>query len=122
MAISQGEGRNVTTGNLGGHQYSSRIELLPFGEFTNNGDYSDGDLDREVTPKLSLASTYDFNNNAVKTRSNQGSYMYNDVGFYETNIKTLFVDAVFKYKGLSFMGEYVDRTASNPFAKILMEL
>lgn len=117
LAISQGEGRNVTTGNLGGHQYSSRIELLPFGEFTNNGDYSGGDLDREITPKLSLASTYDFNNNAVKTRSNQGSYMYNDVGFYETNIKTLFVDAVFKYKGLSFMGEYVDRTASNPFAK-----
>ena len=39
-------------------------------------------------PKLALASTYDFNNNAVRTRSNQGSYMANDLGFFETNIKT----------------------------------
>lgn len=117
FAISQGEGRNITTGNLGGHQYTTRLEFLPFGEFTSDGDYSGGDLKREITPKLSIASTYDFNNNAVKTRSNQGSYMVNDIGFFETNIKTLFVDAMFKYKGFSFMGEYADRTSSNPIAK-----
>ena len=116
LAMSQGEGRNVTTGNLGGHQYTARLEFLPFGEFSDHGDYSGGDLEREVSPKLLVASTYDFNNNAVKTRSNQGSYMFNDVGFYETNIKTLFVDAMFKYKGFSFMGEFADRTASNAIA------
>ena len=33
FAISQGEGRNITKGNLGGHQYTSRIEVLPFGKF-----------------------------------------------------------------------------------------
>ena len=64
-----------------------------------------------------LSSTYDFNNNAVMNRGNQGSHMVNDLGFYETNIKTLFVDAVFKYKGFSFMGEYADRTAADPYAK-----
>ena len=117
LALSQGEGRNVTTGNLGGHQYTARVELLPFGEFDSDGDYSGSDLKREVTPKLSLASTYDFNNNAVKTKSNQGSYMFNDIGFYETNIKTLFVDAMFKYNGFSFMGEYADRVAANAIAK-----
>lgn len=117
LAMSQGEGRNITTGNLGGHEYTARVELLPFGEFTSDGDYSGGDLKREQTPKLSVASTYDFNNNAVKNRSNQGSYMANDLGFYETNIKTLFIDAMFKYNGFSFMGEYADRTAADPFAK-----
>lgn len=117
VAVSQGEGRNITTGNLGGHEYTARLELLPFGEFTSNGDYSGGDLKREQKPKLMLASTYDFNNNAVKNRSNQGSYMENDLGFYETNISTLFVDAMFKYKGFSFMGEYANRTAADPFAK-----
>ncbi len=117
LAISQGEGRNVTTGNLGGHQYTARIELLPFGEFSSNGEYSGGDLKRETSPKLMLASTYDFNNNAVKDRGNQGSYMINDLGFYETNIKTFFVDAMFKYNGFSFMGEYVDRAAVDPYAK-----
>jgi phosphate-selective porin OprO/OprP len=117
LAFSQGEGRNITTGNLGGHEYTARVELLPFGEFTSDGDYSGGDLKREKTPKLSVASTYDFNNNAVKNRSNQGAYMFNDLGFYETNIKTLFVDAMFKYNGFSFMGEYADRTAGDAFAK-----
>ncbi|MFT5754050.1 MAG: phosphate-selective porin OprO/OprP [Flavobacterium sp.] len=117
LALSQGEGRNITTGNLGGHEYTARVELLPFGEFTSDGDYSGGDLKREKTPKLSVASTYDFNNNAVKNRSNQGAYMFNDLGFYETNIKTLFVDAMFKYNGFSFMGEYADRTAGDAFAK-----
>jgi len=117
LALSQGEGRNITTGNLGGHEYTARVELLPFGEFTSDGDYSGGDLKREKTPKLSVASTYDFNNNAVKNRSNQGSYMTNDIGFYETNIKTLFVDAMFKYNGFSVMAEYADRTAGDAFAK-----
>ncbi|MGX1928277.1 porin [Flagellimonas sp. 2504JD4-2] len=116
LAISQGEGRNVTSGNLGGHQYTARIELLPFGKFISKGDYKGVDLKREKTPKLMLAATYDTNQNAVKTRSNLGDYMANDVGFYETTINTTFVDAMFKYQGLSFMGEYAHRDAHNPVA------
>ncbi|GFZ90938.1 hypothetical protein GCM10011531_23280 [Aquaticitalea lipolytica] len=117
FAISQGEGRNITTGNLGGHQYTSRLEILPFGEFASDGDYSGSDLKREKTPKLAIGATYDFNNNAVKNRSNQGSYMTNDVGFYETNISTVFVDAMFKYDGFSLMAEYSNRDAKDPYAK-----
>ncbi|WP_158846857.1 porin [Algibacter sp. L1A34] len=116
FSLAQGEGRNVTTGNLGGHQYTGRLELLPFGNFTSKGDYKGADLKREQTPKLALGISYDYNNNAVKTRSNQGSYMETDTGFFETNISTLFIDAMFKYKGFSFMTEYADRTADNPFA------
>lgn len=117
FSLAQGEGRNITTGNLGGYQYTGRIELFPFGDFIGKGDYKGSDLKREKIPKLSLALNYDHNNNAVKTRSNQGSYMLTDTGFYETNINTLFIDAMFKYKGFSFMAEYADRTADDPFAK-----
>jgi hypothetical protein len=117
FALSQGEGRNVTTGNLGGHQYTSRIELLPMGNFTSKGDYSGSDLKREPTPKLAVGITYDHNNNAVRTRSNMGSYMETDNGFYETNINTLFIDAMFKYNGFSLMAEYADRDAKDPIAK-----
>ncbi|MEL0651557.1 porin [Algibacter sp. TI.3.09] len=116
FSLAQGEGRNVTTGNLGGHQYTGRLELLPFGNFAGGGDYKGADLKREITPKLALGVSYDYNNNAVKTRSNQGSYMEIDTGFFETNISTLFIDAFFKYRGFSFMAEYADRTADNPFA------
>ncbi|WP_222982921.1 porin [Flagellimonas meishanensis] len=116
LAFSQGEGRNITEGNLGGHQYTGRLELLPFGKFKNKGDYSGSDLAREPKPKLMLAATYDINADAVKTRSNLGSYMFNDTGFYETDINTLFVDLMFKYNGFSLMGEYAKRDADAPIA------
>ncbi len=116
VAVSQGEGRNITGGNLGGHQYTTRLELLPFGKFVGK-EYSGSDQKREPKPKLMLAATYDINRDAVKTRSNQGSYMVNDIGFYETNINTFFLDAMFKYKGFSLMGEYAHRDAGDPVAK-----
>ena len=111
FSISQGEGRNITFGNLGGHQFTGRLEFLPLGEFKSKGDYSGSDLKREEKPKLAIGVTYDHNNNAVKNRSNQGSYMETENGFYETNINTLFVDAMFKYNGFSLMAEYADRSA-----------
>jgi len=112
LAISQGEGRNVTEGNLGGLQYTGRLEFLPFGKFASKGDYSQSDLKREPTPKLMTGVTYDFNQDAVKTRSNLGSYMFREDGsLYMTDITTLFIDAMFKYNGFSFMGEYAMRDA-----------
>lgn len=117
FSIAQGEGRNITTGNLGGHQYTGRLEILPFGNFSSSGDYSGADLKRENSPKLAIGATYDHNNNAVKNRSNQGSYMFTTEGFYQTNINTVFIDAMFKYNGFSFMAEYADRDAKDPIAK-----
>jgi hypothetical protein len=117
FSIAQGEGRNITKGNLGGHQYTTRLELFPFGDFAGKGDYKGSDLKFEQTQKLSLGFAYDFNHNASKTRSNQGSYMTNDTGFYSTNISTVFIDAMYKYKGFSLMAEYASRDAEDPFAK-----
>lgn len=116
LAVSQGEGRNVTTGNLGGHQYTGRLELLPFGEFSGKGDYKGAALGRQETPKLMVAATYDMNKDAVRVRSNMGSYMATDYGFHQTDINTFFADMMFKYKGFSFMGEYANRDADNPIA------
>lgn len=117
FAISQGEGRNITKGNLGGHQYTSRIEVLPFGNFKSKGDYKGADLDREQKPKLLVGFVYDINNDAVKTRSNMGSYLETNEGFYQTDINTLFFDTHFKYKGFSLMAEYADRDANEPVAR-----
>jgi len=115
IAVSQGEGRNVTEGNEGGLQYTGRLEFLPFGKFASKGDYTQGDLKREPSPKLLVGLSYDYNNNAVRTRSNLGSYMFlEDGSLYETNITTFFADAMFKYKGFAFMGEYANRDAETP--------
>jgi hypothetical protein len=117
FAISQGEGRNITVGNVGGLQYTARFEALPLGEFKKKGDYMGSSTVRESSPKLMLAYTFDHNSNAVKTRSNMGSYMYlTDGGLYETDITTHFVDLAFKFQGLSIMSEWSSRSAENPIA------
>ena len=117
FAISQGEGRNVTEGNEGGLQYTGRLEFLPFGTFKSKGDYSQSDLKREETSKLMVGFTYNFNENAVRERGFAGDYMIrNDKTIFETNQTTIFIDAMYKYNGVSFMGEYAKRTADSVIA------
>ena len=112
FSISQGEGRNITEGNIGGLQYTSRLELLPFGEFSSKGDYSQGDLKREKSIKAMFGFTYDINENAVKSRSNMGSYLIQSSGgLFETDITTIFLDGVVKYNGFALTGEYANRDA-----------
>ncbi|NNL83631.1 MAG: porin, partial [Winogradskyella sp.] len=117
FSISQGEGRNVTEGNEGGLQYTARVELLPFGSFKSKGDYSQSDLKREESPKLMVGFTYNFNENAVRERGFAGDYMIRtDGSIYGTDQTTIFADAMFKYSGFSFMGEYAKRTADDEVA------
>ncbi|WP_179009165.1 porin [Winogradskyella forsetii] len=117
FSLSQGEGRNVTEGNEGGLQYTARLEFLPFGEFQSNGDYSQSDLKREEKPKLMLGFTYNYNQDAVRERGFAGDYMTRtDETLYETDQTTIFADAMFKYRGFSFMGEYAKRTADDEIA------
>ena len=44
-----------------------------------------------------------------------GSYMVlDDESLFETDITTVFVDAMLKYRGFSLMAEYADRSAAEP--------
>lgn len=113
LSIAQGEGRNITAGNIGGLQYTGKIELFPFGKFDNKGSYVGSDIERTKTPKLALAFAYDFNDNAVRTRGNTGDFMFNDSGFFSSDITTFFSDLMFKYRGFSAMIEYASRDASS---------
>ncbi|WP_339623415.1 porin [uncultured Winogradskyella sp.] len=117
FSVSQGEGRNVSEGNIGGLQYTARLEFLPFGTFKSKGDYSQSDLKREEKPKLMMGFTYNYNQDAVRERGFAGAYMIRTDGtIYETDQTTIFADAMFKYNGFSFMGEYAKRTADDEIA------
>jgi phosphate-selective porin OprO/OprP len=119
LAVSQGEGRNVTEGNEGGLQYTARLEFLPFGTFKSKGDYSQSDLKREEKPKLMVGFTYNYNQNAVRERGFAGDYMIisdDPLELYQTDQTTIFADAMFKYNGFSFMGEYAKRSADEAIA------
>jgi phosphate-selective porin OprO and OprP len=114
FAVSQGEGLNQL-GSSSGNDYTARLELLPFGKFTKKGDYFASDLIREQKPKLMLCMTYDYNKNVIRKRGQKGDQVP-DIYIIENNLRslqTIFADIHFKYKGLSFMGEYVNRTIPN---------
>lgn len=120
LAISIGEGRNLTTSNIGGYDYTLRLEYLPFGEFTGGGDYFGSDLKKETSPKLSIGATYDFNDNAARQQGQLGAFVKGSGGNQlSTDLSTLFVDAHFKYNGFSFMGEYANKESSKQVFVVL---
>ncbi len=110
-ALTQGEGRNLTVDNIGGYDYTFRLEMLPFGKFQSKGDYVGGAIKREEKPKLALGFTYDINDRAQRERGQGGSFIYNEDGSYATGktLNTVFLDLMFKYKGLSVMAEYANK-------------
>ena len=113
VAMSQGEGRNVTGGHFGGYEYTFRLEALPFGSFQSKGDYVASAIKRESTPKLAIGITYDINNNAVRERGNLGDFNSLQGIYFGKTLNTLFVDLMFKYQGLSIMAEYANKATSD---------
>lgn len=107
-AVTSGQGRNSFNNN-DGFAYTGRVEFLPFGRFTNNGDYSEGDQQFEPKPKLSLAATLSRNHKATRAGGQTGRVLYE-----ERNLNSIIVDAVFKYSGWAISSEYMQRRAANP--------
>ncbi|MGK0315344.1 MAG: phosphate-selective porin OprO/OprP [Saprospiraceae bacterium] len=109
VAMSQGEGRNVTGGHFEGYEYTFRLEALPFGSFQSKGDYVSSAIKREPTPKLALGFTYDINNNAVRERGNLGNFIVDNGSYTGKTLNSFHADLMFKYQGLSVMAEYATR-------------
>lgn len=107
-AISSGNGRNAAP-DVGGMAYTGRLEWLPFGAFTNKGEYSEGDLEFEPRPKLSIGSAYSHNDRATRTGGQLGQDLY-----ALTNINTLIVDMLLKYNGYALSAEFFDRRSPAP--------
>ncbi|MEQ8879926.1 MAG: porin [Cyclobacteriaceae bacterium] len=117
VTISEGNGRNLIADNpKSGREYTGRLEFLPMGAFTNKGDYFGSDLIREPIPKLSIGITGDYNSKAARSRGNLGSFLVDTTGeatYLSSNLATLMIDGIFKYKGLSISSEYAHRDASD---------
>ncbi len=107
-AITQGEGRSSRTGDLG-LNYTGRFEWLPFGAFSGkDGDFMEGDLLREPTPKLSIATAFSTNRNACRSRGVNGPRFPDGRG---RTIDTFFADLLFKLNGWSWQNEFNHRHA-----------
>jgi len=114
LSLSKGDGRNTTVNNIGGYDFTARLEFLPFGEFIKDGDYFGSDLEREKSPKLSIGVVYDYNDGAGRQRGQLGGFVSDTNGDQVTNdLSTVFIDAILKYNGWSMATEYAHKSAKD---------
>lgn len=106
-ALSGGEGRNQTGKADDGVAVTGKIELMPLGAFSKDGTYFEGDILREKKPKLLLSGAFQQNNHAQRTQGQLG----NDL-FGRRTMKSVLLDAMFKYKGWAAMMSYMSRTTN----------
>jgi len=108
-AISTGEGRNWTQTSDNNLAYTAKLELLPFGKFSKDGVYFEGDLMRETTPKLMLSGAYHFNHGALRTQGQLGNEL-----FEPRDLTSILIDAILKYNGWALQTAYMSRDTKDP--------
>jgi hypothetical protein len=119
FAITSGDGVNSFGNNSidvdkGGLKYGARIDLLPLGNFKPGNDGYIADLMHEDKIKILAGAAFSYNNGA----SNRVGEGHGDFVFYDSNLKQKlpdfrksYGDIIIKYKGFSFLGEYVSSSA-----------
>lgn len=117
IAITNGDGINVLNSDHGGLKYGGRIDYLPFGLFNNFGQYRQADIVRELTPKFVIGVNCSYNQGISDRRGREsGTILYLDANNKELlpDYVKYGVDFLFKYKGYSVLGEYVNASSRVP--------
>jgi hypothetical protein len=118
-AITSGDGRNSFGAtsidyDLGGLKYAGRLNIYPFGYFSEGNNTQIADIKGEQKPKLVIGASGSYNVGATSTKGEgHGNFLLYDVlGKNKLpDYRKLFYDLLFKYKGFSFLTEYVLATA-----------
>ncbi len=108
-SISTGDGKNFTRSPDNGLAYTAKAEILPLGQFSKDGGYFEGDLSREVTPKMMLSVAMHYNHKAKR----QSGVLGDDLYEYR-NLRSVLADFLLKYRGWAFMATYMNRHTGNP--------
>jgi hypothetical protein len=120
VSVTSGDGRNsFGTSSIdydfGGLKYAGRLNVFPFGYFSEGNNTQIADIKSEQKPKLAIGASGSINEGAsnVKGEGHGDFLMYDALGKTKLpNYRKLFYDLHFKYKGFSFLTEYVIATAS----------
>ncbi|MFZ4671151.1 MAG: hypothetical protein ACOYLT_03965 [Flavobacterium sp.] len=119
FAVTSGDGinsfgANSTDVDKGGLKYGGRIDILPTGNFKAGNDGYIADLLHEEKIKILVGAAFSYNKGA----SNKVGEGHGDFVFYDNNLKEKlpdfrksYCDILIKYKGFSFLGEYVNSSA-----------
>jgi hypothetical protein len=121
LAMTSGDGRNSfgsdsRDNDKGGVKYGARLDIFPLGYFKEGNDQYTADLGREESVKIVLGGAVSQNNGASNARGEgHGDFLFYDAAGNEDlpDYSQLYVDMLLKYKGFSFLGEYVNSSASD---------
>ena len=117
FVLTNGDGSNAFDKDHGGLKVGGRIDFLPFGLFTNLGQFRQADVMRELIPKIVIGVNYSKNNGMSSRRGREsGSILYlNDANEESLPDYTKYgADFMIKYKGFSMLGEYIKTEADVP--------
>ena len=117
FVLTNGDGKNVYSRDRGGLKIGGRLDYLPFGLFTNMGQFRQIDVMREQVPKLVVGVHYSKNNGMSSRRGRySGRIIYLNANDQESlpDYTKYGVDFLFKYKGFSALGEYIKSSAEVP--------
>ena len=117
FVLTNGDGSNAFDKDHGGLKVGGRIDFLPFGLFTNLGQFRQADVMRELIPKIVIGVNYSKNNGMSSRRGREsGSILYlNDANEESLPDYTKYgADFMIKYKGFSMLGEYIKTEAYVP--------
>ena len=119
FAVTSGDGRNSfgedsRDSDLGGVKFGARLDLYPFGNFS---DGNEGSVDLVGEQKLIMELGFAYSKNiGTSHRTGNG---HGDIMFYDADgnnnlpdYEKIFIDLLLKYKGFSFLAEYADAAAS----------
>lgn len=121
LAITSGDGIN-SFGTLsndvdrGGLKYGGRLDVYPFGSFTNGNEATGFDLVGEPAPKLVIGGASSWNNGASgPVGESHGAFSLYTVEGKDQLPQYLknYLDAMMKWNGVTLLLEYVNAAAYN---------
>ncbi|MDR1415328.1 MAG: porin [Odoribacteraceae bacterium] len=121
IAITSGDGQNAFGAtsidvDLGGLKYGARVDVLPLGRFAPVNDRAVADLAGERSPKLKIGLAASYNQGASHPAGHgHGAFaLYDETGAARyPDYRLLHADLLFKYRGLSLLGEYANASATS---------
>ena len=120
ITTGDGYGFKFNSKDFGGLKYGARVNFLPFGLFRNFGQFRQGDLVRELNPKLLVGFSASYNDGITSRRGRRnGDFIYYTLNGTDTShqLPDFFkfgADILFKYRGFSLIGEFVQTKAFIP--------
>ncbi len=121
FALTSGDGRNSfgqdsRDSDIGGIKIGGRLDLYPLGFFKEGNELTSADLGREERIKfvLGIAASQNYGASGATGEGHGDFFLYDSNGNNSLpDYRQLYIDLLLKYKGLSFLGEYANASATN---------